>query len=207
MEPLIEKSQIDCEVDQYGLQNPSAKSHIMINVLVLSVCLIISRAMIHANLLKQAVYGYISLNDVNDIRSFSTLTLYIGWPVIYGRFDDLIDYRWLFVNIFACIALLVATFLCIRSWLLVFLKSKQFSLANIFTLTTLVAFLFALITSEKAYGWRNHTPTLKIGSYFAISAYPVYDLIPISISIVCAAYVVLTALMQILKSSLKLFRR
>jgi hypothetical protein len=201
MESIMEKSHIDCEVGQDGLQNPSAKSHILINTLVLLVCLIISAAMIHANLLKQGKYTEFDF-VVGDINMYS-----IGWPVIYRQQFDLINYHWLVVDIFICIALLVATFLCVRSWLLVFSKSKQFSLANIFTLTTIVAFLLSLITLEKAYGWSNLNVTLEIGVYSSISAYPLYDLIPLSVGIICAAYVVLTALMQILKSSLKLFRR
>ncbi|MGA2796243.1 MAG: hypothetical protein ABSE63_01560 [Thermoguttaceae bacterium] len=210
MEPLPNKNHIEQVADQNQSRYQSGKTGVLINVIAFLVCLIVGVALIHANLLVREKVGYYPIIDIwlSTVASKDGRQLYpVGWPAFYGIHRDThslldfysINFRWLLIDIIMGLLLLTAILIRTRSWLSVLFRKRQFSIADIFLLITAFAFVLSLLSLEKR--CKLSFSTLDNHIYSTLSAYPWYDLIPISYGILCCVCVVLMALVQLLKSS------
>jgi hypothetical protein len=191
--------------------NPGRSSQWLFNALVLLACLALAAALIHVNVQTHRI-GDSSPSGWNNLYS-------AGWPFLnrqtvgYWKLKDVVNAGYFSFNaplfmadIFICAILLASTIYVLRTRLAQIWRSRQFTLADLFALTTVTAVLFSLFAAEKSYGWSDPSRMMETANYSALSAHPLWDLIPISFGILCFAYLSVTALMRILRKMGKVFR-
>jgi hypothetical protein len=171
-------------------------------------CLFVAAALCHANFV--GCHTYMSHEDRGFVRGTVSC---IGWPVIYGTTEDGKDWdenRWhsskstthyLLLDAFTAMVLVGATAMVFWLWRTRHDRRWQFTLSDLFSLTTAVAVLFAVLASERTYGWNSLGYSAEDGVYSALSEHPWYDQVPIGIGIVCAVHLMLAALCQLLRLS------
>jgi hypothetical protein len=182
--------------------------------MVLLLCLGVGVALIHANLSPRCHAVFQTCNGDEYYWS-------VGWPTIYGdaggcRLPAIcwphelqnIQARRLLVDVFVAAVLVVSPAVVFRLRRGGSLGGGQFSLSDLFVLTTAVAVLCALRSLERVSEWSNwgYEPSLLL--YTRLSACPWYDQIAISIAIICALYVAIAAVSQTVRLvATRLFRR
>lgn len=195
------------KMDDNNSPNLDAAKKRKIKALVVLLCLTLALALVHVNVIGRQF----TLKTTDPIAGDPELIIdenIAGWPVICAM-GNYFNPRWLLVDIIFCITIVFTTFLCVRSFLVKMWHRKQFSLASIFMLTTIFAVMLSLITLEKTYGWSNLevTNSLDIGVYSALTAFPLYDIIPISLGLVCCAFVLVSIVLQLAKMTAQNFSR
>jgi hypothetical protein len=196
---------MDTQEDQQGGHSWSTRLY---KGAILLVCLCIVAALCHLNLLKMESYRA-SYDDF--LGHEEVMHLYVGWPVIFVVNESIstipgppkvvgMRIGALLADLFLAAVLVAATARVLRLRQSRDGRKWQFTLADLFSLTTAVAVLFAILASERTYGWTRLADASEEGVYSALSAYPWYDQVPIGIGIVCAVHLMLAALRQLLRS-------
>lgn len=167
-------------------------------VTMVLLCLWVGCACCHANLVGAHQHD---VDSVTGEGGFGCTLWSFGWPVSYANGNSAAPFSGAYLSttgigclvadlfIFAVlIAAVVGVFHGRRSG---HEQRWQFTLSDLFSLTTATAALFAMFASERtcyragpAYAW-------EAGVYAPLSAYPWYDQVPIGISIVCGVLCVL----------------
>ena len=168
---------------------------------ILLMCLCIGAAVLHTNLLPRSW----STGNVEGPRSLGS---YVGWPVVYGgRYPPLLgllpnpememQFHWVYVDLLVGTALVLSPVVPVRLRRLSYVRSTQFTLSGLFLLSTAVAMVFALSAMERAYGWARLTGPVEPSTYSALSAYPWYDQVLISLGLICVLYAGLAVSCQV----------
>jgi hypothetical protein len=189
-------------------------------------CLAIAAALAHANLWGKSCENpntsgaipSIGLGSINAGPSSFDPNGCCGWPVIHTLWDWHVtvsawvqrvttSFECLLGDIFAAAVLVVSPLMVFRLRRRSGEMAWQFTLSGLFSLVTASIVLLSLFSLERAYGWTNLRNANAIGIYSALSDYPWYDIVPISLGIVCAIHLMLTALCQLLRAVLRRGRR
>jgi hypothetical protein len=177
---------------------------------ILLLCLCIGAAMLHANLLptgESLPYG--------PSESGYFVGWRFGWPFFCGsgystppatpslprRLDSV---YYLMVDLFIAALLVVSPAVLCHLRRSSRIRGSQFSLSNLFMVTTAVAMLFSLIAVERTCGWAESGRLGLVCS--ALLAYPWYDQAPIALGVICASYVAIAALCQMFGLTVLRFR-
>jgi hypothetical protein len=192
----------------------SRRTSRLCGAIVVLLCLCIAVAVLHANSLPRCP-DTLPMNVEGDVsRGWWT-----GWPVIHGYGESPvgwppmswpqelkdIDARWLLADLFMAGVLVVSPIMILRLRRARNVRPSQFTLSDLFALTTAVAMLSAIFSLERALkcsDWGDH-----LGVYAGISVCPWYDQVAISIGILCALYLVITALSQMVRATVTRPRR
>jgi hypothetical protein len=112
----------------------------------------------------------------------------------------------LLVNLFIACILVASPAILGRARRLGQVGRGQFTLSDLFSVTTVVAIVLGLFAAERRYGWTEINDPLP-GIYSALSARPLFDQVAISIGIVCTLYVAIAAACQVFRSGIMRLRR
>jgi hypothetical protein len=176
---------------------------------MLLLCLSIGCAFLHANLLPTYGHDIPPPGDEDFLPGYS-----VGWPILYGNVTSprLVPWFWsysrspktsplfLLADIFVGVVLVAAPLAVIRLRRSAGVAKGQITLSGLFSLTTVVAMVFALLALERQYGWATLNDCIGRwpGVYSALSMYPWIDRVLIAIGVSCALYVAIKAVLQIM---------
>jgi hypothetical protein len=112
----------------------------------------------------------------------------------------------LLVNLFIACILVASPAVLGRAHRLGQVGLGQFTLSDLFSVTTAVAIVLGLFAAERRYGLAETNGPVP-GIYSALSARPLFDRVAISIGIVCTLYVATAAMCQVFRSVVVGLRR
>ena len=204
-------------MNQHDDERPYAtpRSTLLTAVIVL-LCLCIGGAVLHANLSHQ--FCYVEYRGEGSSQGWS-----VGWPVVYGGMHpEFLGGYWATpspkvetisvsgssvpIDVFVGALLIISPAVILRLRRSGSVKTRQFTLSELFLLTTAFAMVLALRTLERTYGWTQFHEEAGPGTYSSLSVYPWYDRVLISLGLVCALYVALAALCQVFRSAVAKLR-
>jgi hypothetical protein len=180
-------------------------------IAILLLCLCIGGAVLHANLLHRFCCQKSGGGDGPDIITRWS----VGWPVIYGRtFPDplfvtltyppmefhMIEFHWVLVDLFVAAVLVISPLGVFRLRPSGCVRSNQFTRSSLFSLATAIAVAITLFTLDRTYGWAQPVSPVMPGVYSALSLCPWYDQVLISIGLVCALRLAITASSQMVRA-------
>jgi hypothetical protein len=194
---------MDSPQDKHPSSPPTSRLSIMAALLL---CLCVGAALLHANL-RPRYDSVFSPGDGELCHQWS-----VGWPVHYGEAKDSvlpalclpamlteINGCRVLVDLFVGALLVISPAMIFRMRSCSRLERGQFTLSNLFALTTAVAGLCALYSLECTYECANWEYERSLFLYTRLSVCPWYDQVAISFGIVCALYLAVTASSQVIR--------
>jgi hypothetical protein len=184
-------------------------------------CLCIGAAAIHANF-SPVLRG----TGVDEVEGIPAYEWGVGWPFWCGEATTyaqggsasgppsppplpselaVADAYYFFVNLFIACILVASPLVVGRARLPGCLGRGQFTLSDLFSITTAVAMTLAIFSVERTYDWAKINAAAAVNS--PLSSRPILDQVFVSLGIICALYVAIAALCQAFRSVIVRLRR